>query len=44
LAFWKTPYPFKNVCVDINKDKKVNSIDFSILLFQWNKRPVLFKE
>lgn len=37
LYFWKTPAPFKNVCVDINKDSQVNSVDFSIMLFQWGK-------
>ena len=44
LSFWKTPSPFKNVCVDINTDKQVNSVDFSILLYQWGKKPVLFKQ
>jgi hypothetical protein len=44
LSFWKTSAPFKNSCVDINIDKQVNSVDFSILLYQWGKAPVLFKK
>lgn len=35
LYFWKKTYPFVNIYVDINKDKKVDSIDFSILLSQF---------
>jgi hypothetical protein len=43
LAFWKTPYPFRNPYVDMNGDKQVNSVDFSILLYQWGKNPALLR-
>lgn len=34
------PPPQMGVCVDFNKDRRVNLIDFSILLFWFNKQPV----
>jgi hypothetical protein len=38
LYFWKTNPPYKNLYVDINKDNKVTSVDFSIMLSQWTGR------
>src|SRR3990167_9095903 len=32
-----TAPPFANSYVDVNKDGKVDSVDFSILLYQWKK-------
>jgi hypothetical protein len=38
LAFWQTPWPFRNACVDINGDKAVGSSDFSVLMYEWGTR------
>lgn len=44
LIFFNTQAPFTNPCVDINKDGKANVVDVSIMLTQWGKKPVIFKE
>lgn len=40
LFYYKKDYPFANLYVDINKDKKVDLIDCSILIYQWGRKTI----